>query len=91
MKLLCWNIRGLGNLGRRRQLIDYIRQEDIDIVGLRETIRHDFSIQELQGLSRHPFAWQWLLASGLSGGILLAVREDFFSVDDIWTTENFFP
>ncbi|KAF7001040.1 hypothetical protein CFC21_016791 [Triticum aestivum] len=56
MKLLCWNIRGFGNLGRRRQLIDYIRQEDIDIVGLQETVRQDFSIQELQGLSRHPFA-----------------------------------
>ena len=66
MKLLCWNIRGFGNLGRRRQLIDYIRQEDIDIVGLQETVRQDFSIQELQGLSQHPFAWQWLPASGQS-------------------------
>uniref|UniRef100_A0A453SF88 Endonuclease/exonuclease/phosphatase domain-containing protein n=1 Tax=Aegilops tauschii subsp. strangulata TaxID=200361 RepID=A0A453SF88_AEGTS len=52
---------------------------DIDIVGLQETIRQDFSIHELHGLSRHPFSWQWLPASGLSGGILLGVREDLFS------------
>jgi exonuclease III len=89
MKLLCWNIRGFGNLGWRHQLIDYIRQEEIDIVGLQETIRQDFSIQELQGLSRRPFAWQWLPATGISGGILLGVREDLFSVEDMDRGELF--
>ena len=70
-------------------MIDYIRQEDIDIVGLQEMVRQDFSIQELQGLSRHPFAWQWLPASWQSGGILLGVREDFFSVEDMDRGEFF--
>ncbi|KAF7064454.1 hypothetical protein CFC21_070756 [Triticum aestivum] len=57
MKLLCWNIRGFGLAGRRRQLIKYLRQEEIDIVGLQETSRQDFSMLQLQGLSRHQFAW----------------------------------
>ncbi|KAI4987383.1 hypothetical protein ZWY2020_020183 [Hordeum vulgare] len=83
MKLLCWNIRVFGHLGRKRQLIDFIRQEGSDIVGLQETIRQDFSIQELQSLSHHKFAWQWFPAVGLSGGILVRVREDLFSIEDM--------
>ncbi|KAE8820033.1 hypothetical protein D1007_02000 [Hordeum vulgare] len=52
-------------------------------MGLEETIRHDFSMHELQRLSRHQFACQWLPATGHSGGILLGVREDAFSVEDM--------
>ncbi|KAE8778785.1 putative NOT transcription complex subunit VIP2 [Hordeum vulgare] len=84
MKLLCWNIRGFGLTGRRRQLIEYLRQEEIDIVGLQETIRQDFSMHELHRLSR-----QWLPAAGHSGGILLGVREDAFSVEDMDRGEFF--
>lgn len=83
MKLLCWNIRGFGLPGRRRQLIEYLRQEEIDIVGPQETIRQDFSMLELHRLSRHQFASQWLPAMGHSGAILLGVREDVFSVEDM--------
>ncbi|KAE8821478.1 hypothetical protein D1007_00251 [Hordeum vulgare] len=89
MKVLCWNIRGFGRPGRRRQLIDFLRQKAIDIVGLQETIRQDFRILELPRLSRHQFAWQWLPASGNSGGILLGVREDAFRVDDMDRGEFF--
>uniref|UniRef100_A0A453JZJ7 Endonuclease/exonuclease/phosphatase domain-containing protein n=1 Tax=Aegilops tauschii subsp. strangulata TaxID=200361 RepID=A0A453JZJ7_AEGTS len=52
---------------------------EIDIVGLQEMIRQDFSMHELQGLSRHQFVRQWLPATGQSGGILLGVKEDAFS------------
>ncbi|KAI5017045.1 hypothetical protein ZWY2020_037423 [Hordeum vulgare] len=89
MKLLCWNIRGFGLSGRRRQLIEYMHQEEIDIVGLQETIRQDFSMLELQSLSCHQFAWQWLPATGHSGGIFLGVREDAFSVEDMDRGEFF--
>ncbi|KAE8776575.1 hypothetical protein D1007_50757 [Hordeum vulgare] len=89
MKLLCWNIRGFGLSGRRRQLIEYLREEEIDIVGLQETIRQDFSMLELQSLTRHQFACQWLPATGHSGGILLGVREDAFSVEDMDRGEFF--
>ena len=49
MKLLCWNIRGFGLTGRRRQLIEYLRQEEIDIVGLQETIRQDLVCMSSRG------------------------------------------
>ena len=52
-------------------------------MGIQETIRQDFSIQELQGLTPHKFVWQWLPASGHSGGILLGVKEETFEVEDM--------
>uniref|UniRef100_A0ACD5WQM7 Uncharacterized protein n=1 Tax=Avena sativa TaxID=4498 RepID=A0ACD5WQM7_AVESA len=82
-RVFIWNIRGFGHEGRRRQIKEYIRLEAPDIVGLQETIRQDFSIAELEGLSRHKFCWSWLPASGHSGGILLGVKEDTFEVDDM--------
>ena len=56
IRLFDWNLRGFGQEGRRNQLREHMRREDVDIVGLQETIRQDFSIQELEGLSRHKFA-----------------------------------
>ncbi|KAE8787033.1 dna replication licensing factor mcm2 [Hordeum vulgare] len=82
-------IRGFSLTVRRQQLIDYMRQEDIDIMGLQETIRQDFSMLELQRLCRHHFAWQWLPATGHSRGILLGVREDAFSVEHMDRGEFF--
>uniref|UniRef100_A0A452XJW4 Uncharacterized protein n=1 Tax=Aegilops tauschii subsp. strangulata TaxID=200361 RepID=A0A452XJW4_AEGTS len=56
---------------------------------MQETIHQDFSMHELQGLSRHQFAWQWLPSTGQSGGIFLGVREDVFSVEDMDRGEFF--
>jgi exonuclease III len=38
IRAFIWNVRGFGQEGRRNQLKEYIRQEDVDIVGLQETI-----------------------------------------------------
>jgi hypothetical protein len=59
-----------------------MRQENVDIVGLQETIKESSLLHELEGLSRHKFAWHWAPASGHSGGILLGVKEDTFEVED---------
>ena len=64
IRLLDWNMRGFGQDDRRYQLIRYIREEEVDIVGIQETIKQDFSIHELQGLSSHKFPWKWLPANG---------------------------
>jgi hypothetical protein len=34
-----------------------MRQENVDIVGLQEMIKEKFLLHELEGLSRHKFAW----------------------------------
>jgi len=43
MRLLMWIVRGLGKSARRRQIREYILRERIDIVGLQETVKEDFS------------------------------------------------
>ncbi|XP_073351784.1 uncharacterized protein [Aegilops tauschii subsp. strangulata] len=83
MRVLFWNIRGFGHDGRRRQLVEYMRDEHIDIIAIQETLRTDFSLPELERLSPHLFAWHWLPSSGTmghSGGILLGVKDATFEV-----------
>ena len=60
-----------------------MREENIDIVAIQETMRTEFSLSELDRLSRHLFAWHWLPSSGVagrSGGILLGVKDATFEV-----------
>ena len=69
MKVLFWNIRGLGKKSRVGQLKDLMARERIDIVGLQETIKQDFSLLDLLSFSPGGgFVWNWLLANGHSGG-----------------------
>ena len=44
MRALFWNIRGFGHDGRRRQLVEYMRDEHIDIIAIQETLRTEFSL-----------------------------------------------
>ncbi|KAE8801572.1 hypothetical protein D1007_22786 [Hordeum vulgare] len=83
MRALFWNMRGFGQDNTRRQLIDYIQDEHIDIVAVQETLRADFTLQELEHLSSHLFAWHSLPSSGTvghSGGILLGVKDATFDI-----------
>jgi glyceraldehyde-3-phosphate dehydrogenase/erythrose-4-phosphate dehydrogenase len=50
MRALIYNLRGFGRLGRRSQLRSYMRQERVDILGLQETIKPDFTSGELRSL-----------------------------------------
>jgi hypothetical protein len=77
MKILFWNIRGLGALGRKKQLGELRQTHRVDIVCLQETIKGDFTLGELAGLSEGgSFEWVWTAAQGHSGGTLIGVRTD---------------
>jgi hypothetical protein len=69
MRALFYNLRGFGGQGRRTQLRDYMQRDRVDILGLQETVRQDFSDSELRSLEcGGQFCWNWLPASGQSGG-----------------------
>jgi exonuclease III len=69
MRFLVQNIRGWGAPGRRTQLKDIFRADQVDIIGLQETIKQDFSAQELRWLEHGgQFNWNWVPARGHSGG-----------------------
>jgi exonuclease III len=90
MRALSYNIRGFGQQGRWTQLKDYLRQQRLDIIGLQETIKQDFSLAELRSLEiGGQFVWNWLPANGHSGGMLLGFREDKFEVGS-WRKGSFF-
>ena len=62
----------------------------MDIVGLQETIKQDFSYAELESLAPGGlFSWKWTPAQGHSGGILLGVKQDILQVEN-WETDDFF-
>jgi exonuclease III len=51
MKILFWNIRGMGNVGRRKLLLELIAKNSFDCIYLQETIKSSFRKQELDRIS----------------------------------------
>lgn len=79
MRSLFWNIWGFGARGRRDQLRDLVLGDNIDIIGLVDTLKPSFSPNELAavaGIDR--FDWNVLPSSGHSGGILIGTKRDVF-------------
>jgi exonuclease III len=79
-----WNVRGLGTTHRRGLVFKHVIQENLDIVGIQETIRQDFNDQELKEMSGTiDFAWKWSQAKGHSGGLLLGVKLESFEIEQV--------
>lgn len=78
---LFWNIRGLGRPGRIPALVEKIRSNHADFVGIIETKKNSFSNGFLRSLTGNtPFNWNYLPASGSAGGILVGLNSDLFSI-----------
>jgi exonuclease III len=81
MKILFWNIRGLGAEGRRKQLSEIRQIHRVDVICLQETIKREFSVGELATLSEgFRYEWVWTAAQGHSGGTLIGVKTDDITV-----------
>jgi exonuclease III len=77
MKILFWNIRGLGTAGRRNQLRQLKQQHRVDVICLQETIKAEYTTRELDDLGEgYNVEWIWTEAQGHSGGTLIGVRTD---------------
>jgi hypothetical protein len=84
-------MRGFGSSGHRTQLKELIRKDQIDITFLQETIKQDFTDQELCGLVwRKLYHWHWHPAEGWSNGKLMGIREAMFEVGAIDQGQFFF-
>jgi hypothetical protein len=58
MKIMLWNMRGFGRPTRRTQVKKYMKKENLDGIGLLETIRESFTQKELDDLARgSSFRW----------------------------------
>jgi exonuclease III len=84
MRIVGWNIRGFGRSGRRTQIKELVHKEGADVLFLQETIRQEFTDQELRSLvNGEVFHWHWRSAVGHSRGMLLGLRDDMFEVGSI--------
>lgn len=76
-----WNIRGLGRPGRIPALVNNIRSNHVDFVGIIETKKNSFSPGLLKSLVGNiPFSWHFLPANRTAGGILVGLNSDIFNV-----------
>lgn len=90
MRILFWNVRGLGKSYRRNLVKEHILQEELDIVALQETIKQDFEDWELREMARNKdFSWHWTPARGHSGGMILSICNDDIEIELVEMTSYF--
>lgn len=81
MKMLFWNIHGLGNEGRRKLLLELIAKHAFDCVCLQETIKTTFRQRKLDRFAGSmEMHWFWVPCVGHSGGMLMGVSKDMATV-----------
>lgn len=83
MKILFWNIRGLGSAGRRKLLIELANKHSFDCICLQETIKSSFKQRELERFAgQKDMFWSWLPCLGNSGGLLMGIDKELATVID---------
>lgn len=74
-----WNVRPLNKEGRLQCIADFVKDNKLDFVGLQETKTESFHDSFLTFIHR-DFNWQYLMAQGTVGGILVGFNERKFDV-----------
>ena len=73
MKIISWNVRGLGSKTKRGVIKDLVKKENPDIIVFQETKKETIDWKVIAGIWGVRFKeWVWLPAIGRSGGILIA-------------------
>lgn len=81
MKILFWNIRGLGNAGRRKLLVELVSKYAFDCICLQETTKTSFRQRELDRFAgQKDMHWFWVPCVGHSGGMLMGVDKGMATV-----------
>ena len=72
---LIWNSRGIGEKKKRDFIKEQIGKNNLDFVGIQETMKTDFNKLDLSDLSAsEKFEWDFLPSKGRSGGILVGIN-----------------
>jgi hypothetical protein len=76
---LFWNIRSLGKIGRLPALANRIKENHVDVVGVVETKKKNFTPGFLKSVSGNTlFNWLVQPAKGSAGGILVGANSDMY-------------
>ncbi|KAH7687154.1 Exodeoxyribonuclease III protein [Dioscorea alata] len=80
MKVLSWNVRGLGRPSKRHLINDFLTSTKADLVCLQETKLQELHTSMWKSIgSRHLDSFHFLPASGTSGGIIMAWDKNLLS------------
>jgi len=74
-----WNIRSLNKIDRLECLKNFIDNNSLDFVGIRET-KKESSNQAFFDSVGNNFNWNFLPACGTAGGILVGLRNTKFNI-----------
>ena len=81
MKIIFWNVQGLGNAGRRKLLLELVNKHAFDYICLQETIKSSLSQRELERFAgQKDMSWSWLPCTGHSGGLLMGVDKELVTI-----------
>ena len=86
MKIINWNIRGLGSRKKRRVVKDFLRHENPDVVMFQETKREVCDRRFVGSVwTARNKGWASLPACGASGGILIIWDSKKLSSEEVVT------
>ncbi|KAL8498958.1 hypothetical protein ACS0TY_022064 [Phlomoides rotata] len=86
MKILCYNVRGLGKKAKRMEVKDIIKKHKIELCCIQETKLEEVSKIRCMGLWGNPnFDWAYRESEGKSGGIHSIWNKDVFHKSSSWS------
>lgn len=81
MKIIFWNVQGLGNARRRKLLLELVNKHAFDCICLQETIKSSFRQRELERFAgQKDMSWSQLPCTGHSGGLLMGVDKELVTI-----------
>ncbi|RVW16209.1 Transposon TX1 uncharacterized 149 kDa protein [Vitis vinifera] len=84
MKIISWNVRGLGSRNKRRMIKDFLRSENPDVVMIQETKKENCDRRFVGSVwTVRNKDWVALPASGASGGILIIWDSKILSREEV--------
>jgi exonuclease III len=72
-----WNVRGLNKRYKLQCITDFVDENKLDFVGFQETKKDKFDDSFLNQVHK-DFIWDFLLAVGTAGGILVGLNSKKF-------------
>ncbi|KAL7247789.1 hypothetical protein ACSBR2_002659 [Camellia fascicularis] len=90
MKLMSWNIKGLGRSEKRRKIRNIVQQRMVDVLFLQETKKTGVSEELVKSVWPYDdMKYMSIDVDGLSGGILCVWKSSVFSLAKCCSTRNF--
>ncbi|XP_028083438.1 uncharacterized protein LOC114284690 [Camellia sinensis] len=90
MKLLSWNIRGIGKPTKRRKIRKLLLDKAIDMALIQETKQSSTNILWVKSIwPRDKFEFMAVDAEGLAGGLICIWDPDIFNLSDYCCNRNF--